>query len=709
MLTDSEMADKEIKTGIEKRFGIVYLFATLFALCIVGRIVWLNVWQHDKWIARINESQREVAIEPNRGDICASDGVQILATSIPYYDVRFDTKAVNSDVFRANLDSLSLCLAKLFRDKSAYEYKTALVAARNRGDRYYLVHRRANYVQLKELKTFPLFRLGQYKGGVIYVKENRRVRPYESLAARTIGYEGQGGVKVGIEGAYDKDLSGEKGYFIGQRIPGGYYVPINDDSQVDPKDGYDVITTIDINIQDVAHSALENQLKKHGAKYGTAILMEVATGDIKAIVNLTLDDRTGRYSEAYNYAVGTRTEPGSTIKLPSLMAGLEDGCFDLDDSVDTGNGKWKVYDHTISDTKPHGKISVKEVFEVSSNIGVAKLITESYKNNPGKFINRLKNMSLDAPLDLDIQGGRDGYLKTPDNKLWSGVSLAQMSYGYETEFTPLNILTFYNAVANNGKMMRPRFVKAVMDRGKTVRTIPTEVINPSICSRETIRKAQEMLCGVVENGTAKNLRNSNYQIAGKTGTAQLNNNGTYRYQGRVAYQASFCGYFPADDPKYSCIVVVNGPSSGVYTGNWAAGPVFKEIADKVYSTQLNLHKDKQMIPLAEAKDRVPVSKSGYYIETKYVIDKLDVPFEFAGSKSEWVSTNKTDSTIKISSRTITQNTVPYVIGMGAKDAIFILENAGMSVSIVGRGMVTQQSLRAGDVFRKGDKIILTLS
>lgn len=705
------MADKDIKTGIEKRFGIVYLFATLFALCIVGRIVWLNVWQHDKWISRINESQKEIAIEPNRGDICASDGQSLLATSVPYYEVRLDTKAVNSDVFAKNVDSLALRLSRLFRDRTELEYKNALVAARNRGDRYYLIRKRVNFVQLKELKTFPLFRLGQFKGGVIYKKENMRVRPFQSLAARTIGYEGLGGVKVGIEGAYDKELSGEKGYFIGQRIPGGYYVPINDDEQVDPKDGYDVITTIDINIQDVAHSALENQLKKHGAKYGTAILMEVATGDIKAIVNLTKDDVSGKYMESYNYAVGTRTEPGSTMKLPSLMAGLEDGYFDLDDSVDTGNGKWKVYDLTISDTKKegHGKISVKHVFEVSSNIGVAKLITESYGKDPMKFVNRLRNMSLTAPLELDIQGGRDGYVKDPTDKLWSGVSLAQMAYGYETEFTPLNILTFYNAVANNGKMMRPRFVKKIVNHGQTVRTIPTEVINPSICSRETIRKAQEMLCGVVENGTAKNMRNSNYKIAGKTGTAQLNQNGTYRYQGRVAYQASFCGYFPADDPKYSCIVVVNAPTSGVYTGNWAAGPVFKEIADKVYSTQLNLHKDKQMIPLAEAKDRVPVSKSGYYIETKYVIDKLDVPFEFAGSKSEWVSTNKTDSTIKISSRTITQNTVPYVIGMGAKDAIFILENAGMSVSIVGRGMVTQQSLRAGDVFRKGDKIILTLS
>lgn len=705
------MSGENIKKGIEKRFAVVYICTIIFAFFIVGRIVFLNIWQHDKWIGRINESQKEIEIEPTRGDICASDGHSILATSIPYYEVRLDTRATNSDVFTKNVDSLALRLSRLFKDKTEYEYKRALISARNRGERYYLVHRRVNFVELKELKTFPLFRMGRYKGGVIYVQENRRVRPFGTLAARTIGYEGQGGIKVGLEGAYDKDLSGEKGYFIGQRIPGGYYVPISDENQVDPKDGYDIITTIDINLQDVAHSALENQLKKHGAKYGTAILMEVATGDIKAIVNLTKDDVADRYVESLNYAVGTRTEPGSTMKLPSLMAGLEDGCFDLDDSVDTGNGKWKIYDLTISDTKKegHGVISVKHVFEVSSNIGVAKLITESYGKDPMKFVNRLRNMSLDAPLELEIQGGRDGYVKDPTDKLWSGVSLAQMAYGYETEFTPLNILTFYNAVANNGKMMRPRFVKSIVNHGQVVREIPTDVINPSICSRETIRKAQEMLCGVVENGTAKNMRNDTYKIAGKTGTAQLNQNGTYRYQGRIAYQASFCGYFPADDPKYSCIVVVNAPTSGVYTGNWAAGPVFKEIADKVYSTHIELHKDRQQDMATEQKELIPVSKSGYYIETRYVADKLDIPIEFGGNKSEWVSTNKTDSTIKISSRTITSNTVPYVIGMGAKDAIFILENAGMSVSVVGRGMVTQQSLRAGDVFRKGDKITITLS
>lgn len=705
------MADKNIKKNIEKRFSVVYLFTMLFAIAVIGRIVFLNVWQHDKWISRINESQKEIEIEPTRGDICASDGRSILATSIPYYEVRLDTRAVNSDVFVKNVDSLALRLSRLFKDKTEYEYKRALLSARNRGERYYLVHRRVNFVELKELKTFPLFRMGRYKGGVIYVQENRRVRPFGTLAARTIGYEGQGGIKVGLEGAYDKELSGEKGYFIGQRIPGGYYVPISDESQIEPKDGYDIITTIDINLQDVAHSALESQLKKHGAKYGCAVLMEVETGDIKAIVNLTKDDASDRYVESLNYAVGTRTEPGSTMKLPSLMAGLEDGYFDLDDSVDTGNGKWKVYDLTISDTKKegHGVISVKHVFEVSSNIGVAKLITENYGKNPEKFVNRLRNMSLDAPLDLEIQGGRNGYLKDPTDKLWSGVSLAQMAYGYETEFTPLNILTFYNAVANNGKMMRPRFVKSIVNHGQVVREIPTDVINPSICSRETIRKAKEMLCGVVENGTAKNMRNDNYKIAGKTGTAQLNQNGTYRYQGRVAYQASFCGYFPADDPKYSCIVVVNAPTSGVYTGNWAAGPVFKEIADKVYSTHLELHKDNQQDIAVAAKDLIPVSKSGYYVETKYITDKLDIPLEYEGQKTEWISTTKTDSTIKITNRTISKNTVPYVIGMGAKDAIYILENAGLSVSLVGRGMVTQQSMRAGDVFRKGDKIILTLS
>jgi len=704
-------SSSNIKGEINRRFGWIHIGTIIFAIAVIAKVVWLNVWEHDKWVKRLNESQKEIEIEPNRGDICASDGHSILATSIPYYDIRLDTRAVSNDVFRSNLDSLALCLSRLFKDKTEYEYKRALLSAHSRGDRYYLVRRRVNFVDLKELKKFPLFRMGRYKGGMIVVQENRRVRPFESLAARTIGYEKQSGVKVGLEGSYDKELSGEKGYFIGQRISGGYYVPINDDSQIEPKDGYDIITTIDINLQDVAHSALKNQLQKHGAKYGTAILMEVETGDIKAIVNLTKDDSSDKYVETYNYAIGTRTEPGSTIKLASLMAGLEDGCFDLDDSIDTGNGKWKIYNLTISDTKKegHGKISVKHVFEVSSNIGVAKLITESYGQNPAKFINRLHNMSLDAPLDLEIQGGRDGYVKNPSDKLWSGVSLAQMSYGYETEFTPLNILTFYNAVANNGKMMRPRFVKKIVDHGQTIRTIPTDVINPSICSRETIRKAQEMLCGVVENGTAKNMRNPNYKIAGKTGTAQLNRNGTYRYQGRVAYQASFCGYFPADNPKYSCIVVVNAPTSGVYTGNWAAGPVFKEIADKVYSTHLELHKDAKQDEKIETKDLVPVSKSGYYTETKLVADKLNIPLEFAGQKSEWINTTKTDSTVKITSRTIDRKTVPYVIGMGAKDAIFILENAGMTVSVIGRGMVSHQSLRAGDVFRKGDKIILTLS
>lgn len=705
------MAGVDQNREIQNRFGVVYLATALFALGVIFKICWLNIAEHDKWVERINKSQKTIEIEPTRGDICAADGHTILATSIPYYDVRFDTKAVSNDVFAKNVDSLALCLSRLFRDKSQYEYKRSLISAHTRNDRYYLVHRRVDYVELKELKKFPIFRLGRYKGGVIYEQENRRVRPFESLAARTIGYDNQNGIKVGLEGAYDKELSGEKGYFLGQRISGGYYAPISDDSQVEPIDGCNIITTIDINLQDVAHSALQNQLQRHGAKYGTAILMEVKTGDIKAIVNLTKDDATGRYNESYNYAIGTRTEPGSTIKLASLMAGLEDGYFDLDDSIDTGNGKWKIYDLTISDTKKegHGKISVKRVFEVSSNIGVAKLITESYGKNPEKFVNRLRNMSLDAPLELEIQGGRDGYVKNPTDKLWSGVSLAQMSYGYETEFTPLNILTFYNAVANNGKMMRPRFVKAVVNHGQVVRTIPTDVINPSICSRETIRKAQEMLCGVVENGTARNMRNSTFKIAGKTGTAQLNQNGTYRYQGRVAYQASFCGYFPADDPKYSCIVIVNAPSSGVYTGNWAAGPVFKEIADKVYSTSLEMQKESDEAKNIEYKELIPVSKSGYYIETKYITDKLDIPVEYSGQKSEWISTTKTDSCIRFSRRTIGQNTVPHVIGMGAKDAIFILENAGLSVAIVGRGMVTQQSLRAGDIFRKGDKIILTLS
>jgi cell division protein FtsI (penicillin-binding protein 3) len=521
-------------------------------------------------------------------------------------------------------------------------------------------------------------------------------------------YQRKGGAKVGIEGAYDSDLKGERGVGLMQRIAGNYWRPVKDANTVEPRNGYDILTTIDVNFQDVAYHALYTQLSKHSASHGTAVLMEVKTGDVKAIVNLK-QDSYGFYGERYNYAVGERTEPGSTFKLPSLMVALEDGYIDLNDSIDTGNGKVYFHDHLIRDSHEggYGKITVKKIFEVSSNVGMSKIITRYYTGNEERFVKGLKRMGLTEKLDIEIKGERKPYIKFPNDTLWSGISLPQMSYGYEVEQTPLQILSFYNAVANDGKMMKPRFVKAVADHGDIVREIKPEVINPSICSKTTIDKAKIMLKGVVEEGTAQNLKNSNYKIAGKTGTCQIaNTKYGYRSKNKMSYQASFVGYFPADNPIYSCIVVVNAPTSGVYYGNTVAGQVFKEIADKVYSTQIDLYGNDTYV---ENKSlNIPYSRKGYKKDLETILNELNIPYEETGVNSDWVATEKQDSAIQFYNRYIKDNVVPNVKGMGAKDALFVLENLGLNVIIEGRGVVGEQSLPSGTRFKQGDRVILKL-
>jgi len=679
-----------------------------FALIIVGKVVFLQVAEHDKW-SNVNEtSQKKIIIEPDRGNICAYDG-RVMATSVPYYEVRMDLRCpgFTEDFFNKNIDSLAYCLSKLFRDKSTNEYKRKLVSARYKGSRYHLIRRKVDYIQLKELKTFPILRLGQYKGGLIIKQENRRIQPFVSLASRTIGYENKGGTHVGIEGAFNDELKGEQGVRMVQKIAGNYWMPISDDNEVEPKNGKDVITTIDINLQDVAHQALKAQLQKHAARHGTAILMEVETGDIKAVVNLKKNSDS--YSEQYNFAIAELTEPGSTIKLASLMAALEDGYVDLEDSIDTGDGVIRYYDHPVRDTRKggYGKITVQRVFEVSSNVGVSKIITQYYTGKEERFVNRLKSMGLMEKLGIGIKGERAPNIKFPSDTLWSGISLPQMSYGYEIEQTPLQILNFYNAVANGGKMMKPRFVKAIADHGKVIKEFDTEVIKSSICSKSTIEKAKKMLEGVVENGTAKNLKNSNYKIAGKTGTAQIaNQKYGYKYQSRISHQASFVGYFPADNPKYSCIVVVNAPSSGVYYGNLVAGQVFKEIADKVYSTSIDLQDDNFM---AEYRlNEAPYSRNGSKKDLETALGELNIGHINTDISSDWITAQKQDTVVKFNNRYVKKNLVPNVKGMGVKDALYILENLGFNVVIKGRGSVGQQSLQPDTPYRRGERIVLNL-
>lgn len=699
----------DIKRDILKRVYLMYGFFVVFGIAILVQVFRIQVLQRKEWIA-LAESQTLAYknIEALRGNIFADDG-SLLATSFPTYEIRMDLKAdaLTEELFYSEIDSLAIELSNLFKDKSASEYKLELIRARKARERYHLIKRKVTYVELKKLRNFPIFRRGRYKGGFLYVQKNERIRPFKLLAARTIGYDREGQKPVGLEGAYDNILRGKSGKRLMQKIAGGVWMPVNDENEVEPQDGSDLYTSIDINIQDVAEQALMKQLIKHNADHGCVVLMEVETGFVKAIANLSRNP-DGSYSENYNYAIGESTEPGSTFKLVSLLAAMEDGLIDLDDSIDTQGGQIQYYDRIMKDSHEggYGKITVQRVFEVSSNVGTSKLIQKYYGKNPQQFIDRISKFHINKPLDLEIYGEGLPRIKTPKDKDWYGTTLPWMSIGYECRLTPLQILTFYNAIANDGKMVKPLFVKEIRKHGKLVKKMPVQVISESICSKETIKKAKKMLEGVVENGTASNLKNTTYKIAGKTGTAQIaNEKYGYKYESKVSYQASFCGYFPADNPKYSCIVVVNAPSNNVYYGNLVAGPIFKEIADKVYATNLKIHP-----PLTVEKHlaQLPISKNGSKEDLFKVLDNLKIKTN-GNTNQNWVKTIAKDNVIEIQDLNISKDVVPNVVGMSLKDAVFMLENKGLIVKVIGKGSIRNQSIPAGQAVIKGNIITLELA
>jgi cell division protein FtsI (penicillin-binding protein 3) len=694
------------------RSGIVYFAIALLAVAILVRILVLQFVQHGKWAAMSEKYAYKTAEMPaNRGDILAYDG-RLLASSVPYYTIYMDTRStgMTAETWANGINGLSAGLARLVGERSAAGWKEVITNARRRGDRYFLIKRRVDYETLTALKELPVFREGQYKGGMVAQAENRRILPNSELAARTIGYLNLGseGTKVGIEGSFEKDLAGKNGVVVKQRLTGGDWITISDASSVDSKDGNDIVTTIDIDLQDVASSALLNQLKKHNANHGCAVVMEVETGDIRAIVNLE-QVSDGSYHEAYNYAIGESTEPGSTFKLPSLMAALEDGVIDTGDIVDTGSGSVKFYNKIIRDTKEegYGRLTVKQVFEKSSNVGTSKLIYEHYKDRPKDFVNRLYAMKLNQKLGIQIAGEGEPLIRYPGDKLWSGLSLPMMSHGYEVQLTPLQILTFYNAVANDGRMMKPRFVTAVMSNGNVIKRFEPNVIINSIASRSTIRKAKKMMEGVVEHGTATNLKNANYRIAGKTGTAQIaKGKAGYRSGTRISYQASFVGYFPAENPLYSCIVVVNAPSNGVYYGNLVAGSVFREISDKIYAT--HFFSDYVTDNQDDKKTPAPEAGNGLRADINKVLSELDVNYK-KGAKNQWVATRENGDTIRLVGLTMKEGLVPDVRGMSLRDALFLLENSGYRVKYTGKGKVLRQSPEHGARYFEGQVVSLEMN
>ena len=699
----------KVRDEIVWRSGIVYFAVVLIAVAIIIRILVLQFIQHGKWTAMSEKYVYQTTEMPaNRGDILTYDG-RLLASSVPYYTIYMDTRStgMSASTWSNGINGLSAGLAKFLGERSAAEWKAVITEARRRGDRYFLISRSVDYETLKELRKLPIFREGQYRGGMVAQAENRRVRPNNELAARTIGYLNLGneGTVVGIEGSFNRELAGKNGMVVKQRLTGGDWITVSGAGSVESRDGNDVVTTIDIDLQDVASSALANQLRKHDAHHGCAIVMEVATGDIRAIANLE-QGSDGLYHETYNYAIGESTEPGSTFKLPVLIAALEDGVIDTGDIVDTGTGSVKFYNNIIRDTREegYGKLTVKQVFELSSNVGTSKLINEHYRDNPKDFVDRLYAMKLNDKLDIQIKGEGEPLIRYPGDKLWSGLSLPMMSHGYEVKMTPLQILTFYNAVANDGRMMKPRFVTAVMHNGNVIRRYDPDVIINSIASRSTIRKAKKMMEGVVENGTAMNLRNPNYKIAGKTGTAQIALGKSGYRSG--AYQASFAGYFPAGNPLYSCIVVVNAPSNGVYYGNLVAGSVFKEISDKIYAT--NFYRDYRDLYNKERVAMAPEAGNGFREDINMVLRELDVRYR-RKANDEWVKTRESGDTIRLVGVNINKGLVPDVRGMSLRDAVHLLENSGYRVRYSGKGKVLRQSPEHGARYFEGQIVSLELN
>ena len=690
---------------------VVFSAILLFGLAVMVKAVLIQVVEGDYWREKAeNLTTVYRDIEAVRGNIYSDDG-SMMATSVPIYEVRMDLNAdgLKNEVFNSEIDSLSICLAGLFKEQSAVEWKRELVTARQNGSRYHLIKRRVKYGQMKALREFPIFNLGKYQGGLIVLQQNKREKPFRMLAARTIGYDREGVTPVGLEGAYSAELAGVSGKRLMQKISGGLWMPINDENEIEPMDGYDIHTTVNLNIQDVAENALLKQLERHDAHHGCVILMEVETGAIKAIANLSRDD-DGDYWEYYNYAIGESAEPGSTFKLPSLVVALEDGFIELKDSVDAGNGKAEFHGETMRDSKEggYGKISVKETFAYSSNIGLMRLIERHYANEPAKFIKGLRKMNLGEPIGIEIAGEGDPLIKDPSNKSWSLISYLWSSIGYEVKMTPLQILTFYNAIANDGKMMKPQFVRRVTNKSSVVKEFEPQVISKQVCSIETAKKAQELMKAVVNIGTAKNLKSSNYQIAGKTGTARIAKS-SEGYGKKISYQASFAGYFPADNPKYSCIVVMNAPNRAVYYASHVAAPIFEEIADKVYATSIKIHDELQEQGAITSLTKVPVSKNGSQRDLTRVFEELHVPVSSDNPEEKWVVTQTGHDKVRMGRRAIVENLVPNVIGMSVQDAVFILENSGLKVRMKGRGVIKEQSIAPGERIIRGQNITLEMS
>ncbi|RYG02488.1 MAG: PASTA domain-containing protein [Chitinophagaceae bacterium] len=711
----------EVKRDILWRVNLAFIGIVIFSLAILGRAVYIQQAEGSKWIAEANRhQQRIVDIDAQRGTIYSEDG-SMLSTSIPFFDIYIDFGAEglrdkDGKRFKENVDSLSLSLSELFGDKSKKEYKALLQGGYNKKDRYFQLKRNISFQQFREMRAFPMFRLGRNRSGFIAEEKGKRLNPFGLLANRTIGLSrdyvtSDGKVKntnVGLEKTYDSILKGESGKKLVRFLAGGVYVPI-EGSEIEAKNGKDIITTLDVNIQDISENALLKIMDSMEAQTGTCIVMEVKTGKIKAIANLGRTSE-GKYWEDLNYAIRA-SEPGSTFKLATMLAVLEDKYATLNTKVDLEGGSWKVYSRTVWDSEPHKPHdgTLKEAFEYSSNVGMAKIVMANYAKNPEKFVDHLKRLRFNQLSGVDLLGETSPVIKTPKSKTWSATSLPWMSFGYEVLVSPLQTLMLYNAVANNGKMMKPYLINSVRESGIVMKENKPEVLEEAICSAETLKLLQECLIGVCGDegvGTGYKLfKGAGYSVAGKTGTA-LVANGSRGYADHI-YQSSFAGYFPAEDPQYSCIVVIkNKPFAKVYYGAAVAGPVFKEISDKLYALNTNKEKRKQYSPV---KDSNNYYYAGAAKEITTVMDKLQIAYADSLRNNEWTSVYAVNYSPVLNGQEISKDKMPDLRGMGLKDALFLLESMNLKVVAKGKGKIKMQSVNPGAAIEKNQKITLELN
>ena len=662
--------------NISYRIYLVAFFLFIMAMAIAVKLTNIQ-WVEGDYYRKLAKERtvKNFVIPANKGNIYSADG-SLLATSIPNYEIRFDAVAPKTEVFEKNIKQLADSLGKLL-NKSSDTFERELRRARVNKSRYFLVARDLSYTEYMAIKSFPLFNLGAYKGGIIVEQETVREHPIGKIAERTIGYIGRdvnGHINpVGVEGAYSNYLNGKDGRILKQKIAKGQWKPISDVNQVEPQDGYDVISTIDVFIQDIAHHALLKQLEEYQADHGCVVVMETKTGYVKAISNLGRNEKTGMYSERLNYAVRESHEPGSTFKLVDLMALLDDKLVDTSAVFDSKGGEIKYFGKSVRDSHEggYGKISLARGFEVSSNTVMVQAVYNNYKSNPTQFVNHINSYGLNKKLGIGFNGEGAPYIPQPRDKKWSRLTLPWMAFGYNVSVTPLQTLAYYNAVANNGEMVKPLFVSEIKEWNKTIKKYDKVVLNPKICSQETIHKLKAILENVVKRGTGSKLYSKDFSMAGKTGTAQVNYakaGGAEKY-----YASSFVGYFPADHPKYSCIVVVHKPNTtnNNYYGADVAGPVFKRIAQKIFTDSPTTNEIKNLNRKIQKQES---NYNSYYAKAQKKI-----------------------------------KSIPNVRGMAGMDAVALLENLGLKVKAIGIGKVKKQSLQAGENINKNATIILELS